>query len=397
MKSSVVGRGEWTISSSFGGSYQEVGPRLVMDGVGEDATEVTRVKNSRTFYEVLQVAADAGEVRLPRDLSEDEMALEADLLAVTATVVRSCGDAMPPPLCSRALRLLQAVVVLPAAIATQRDGSWRVALLALCELSGAKTGAAPAEGGGGGGGGGGVPASVSRLAAPLLTAAATRVLSEWAEMSGALADGLLEVRAEQLLLLLSEVAKLRLAAGTLGPSPGATEALEEFSDASEQASRSPRRSASGSSAHARPSASSRFSGASAGRRRARTSIPSSRGTTRQRRPRPAAHARRTETEAATPMRARRTARAWRRPPQASATRALSTRSSRTWRGRTRLPSRHCGRPRRREGRGSFLSPWKRENASVAKNISIIREWISRLKRPRRRPRSAGDPPETGGH
>ena len=173
----------------------------------------------------LDAGGGAGEVRLPRDLSEDEMALEADLLAVTATVVRSCGDAMPPPLCSRALRLLQAVVVLPAAIATQRDGSWRVALLALCELSGAKTGAAPAEGGGGGGGGGGVPASVSRLAAPLLTAAATRVLSEWAEMSGALADGLLEVRAEQLLLLLSEVAKLRLAAGTLGPSPGATEAL----------------------------------------------------------------------------------------------------------------------------------------------------------------------------
>ena len=70
-----------------------------------------------------------------------------------------------------------------------------------------------------------MPESVSRLAAPLLTAAATRVLSEWAEMSGALADGLLEVRAEQLLLLLSEVAKLRLAAGTLGPNPGATEAL----------------------------------------------------------------------------------------------------------------------------------------------------------------------------
>ena len=173
----------------------------------------------------LDAGGGAGEVRLPRDLSEDEMALEVDLLAVTATVVRSCGDAMPPPLCSRALRLLQAVVVLPAAIATQRDGSWRVALLALCELSGAKTGAAPAGGGGGGGGGGGVPASVSRLAAPLLTAAATRVISEWAEMSGALADGLLEVRAEQLLLLLSEVAKLRLAAGTLGPSPGATEAL----------------------------------------------------------------------------------------------------------------------------------------------------------------------------
>jgi hypothetical protein len=179
----------------------------------------------------LDAGGGAGEVRLPRDLSEDEMALEVDLLEVTATVVRSCGDAMPPALCSRALRLLQAVVVLPAAIATQREGSWRVALLALCELSGAKTGAAPGgpggggPGGGGGGGGGGVPESVSRLAAPLLTAAATRVLSEWAEMSGALADGLLEVRAEQLLLLLSEVAKLRLAAGTLGPNPGATEAL----------------------------------------------------------------------------------------------------------------------------------------------------------------------------
>jgi hypothetical protein len=36
-----------------------------MDGVGVDATEVTRVKNSRTFYEVLQVATDASEVRLP--------------------------------------------------------------------------------------------------------------------------------------------------------------------------------------------------------------------------------------------------------------------------------------------------------------------------------------------
>ena len=153
----------------------------------------------------LDAGDGAGAVRLPRDLSEEEMALEVELLGVTARVVRSCGDAMPPPLCARALRLLQAVLVLPAATATQRDASWRVALPALCELSAAR--------------------GVARLAAPLLTAAATRVLSEWAEMSAALADGLLEVRAEQLLLLLSEVAKLRLAAGSLGPSPGATEAL----------------------------------------------------------------------------------------------------------------------------------------------------------------------------
>ena len=51
------------------------------------------------------------------------------------------------------------------------------------------------------------------------------MLAEWAEMSGALADGLLGVRAEQLLLLLAELGRLRLPPGSLGASPGAAEAL----------------------------------------------------------------------------------------------------------------------------------------------------------------------------
>lgn len=167
--------------------------------------------------------ADAGgsdAVALPRDLSDEEIALEVSLLTVTARVVRTCGDAMPPPLCSRALLLLQAVVVLPAAVAARRDPSWRVAFGALCQLSSARAdvGVAAAAAA--------APAGVSRLASPLLAAAAMRVLTEWAETSNALVAGtLLAVRAEQLLLLLSEMTQLRLPHGSLGASAGASEAL----------------------------------------------------------------------------------------------------------------------------------------------------------------------------
>jgi len=166
--------------------------------------------------------ADGG-VALPRDLSDEEMQLEMQLLGVACRIIRGCGESMPSALCSRALQLLQAVVLLPAAVATQRDPSWRAAVGALCELSGAV--GSGGEASGGDAAAAPVPLAVSRLAAPMLTKAATRILSEWASMSDALADGVLAVRAEQLLHLLSRLALLRLPPDTLGATPGATDAL----------------------------------------------------------------------------------------------------------------------------------------------------------------------------
>lgn len=144
---------------------------------------------------------------------------------MTVRIVRVCGDGMPTALCSRALLLLQAVLVLPAGVATQRDSSWRAAVGALCELSGATPATAEPVGEDGGGDESGVPVAVSRLAGPMLSKAATRLLSEWASMSEALSNSVIEARAEQLLHLLTQLTTLRLPPSELGATLGATDAL----------------------------------------------------------------------------------------------------------------------------------------------------------------------------
>ena len=53
------------------------------------------------------------------------------LLGVACRIIRGRGASMPSALSSRVRQLLQVVVLLPAAVATQRNESWRAAVGAL--------------------------------------------------------------------------------------------------------------------------------------------------------------------------------------------------------------------------------------------------------------------------
>ena len=74
--------------------------------------------------ELLAIEARHGGVRREaslRELGDEEMQLEMQLLGVACRIICGCGESMPSALCSRAPQLLQVVVLLPTAVASQRD------------------------------------------------------------------------------------------------------------------------------------------------------------------------------------------------------------------------------------------------------------------------------------